>query len=241
MSKKESIFKRLKIILTSNPVIIWAIGWVSFMPSIGSLVFLNHLYSNIERFRMYEILQWDILLLFILTTALIMGLALMPTTLIAIISGFLFGWKAFPFLALAYLLATVIGYKLGRKLDEDSLEILLEKYPKTRTLIAEKKDAISQLIFFVRISPIIPFALSNLLFALIKAELSKVVWIGFLGMLPRTILAFVTGIMAKSLLAAMQEGSNTFQVAIFFGLLLLSLWGIYKVVIRFVKTANTED
>ncbi len=222
----------------ANPVIIWAMAWVSFMPSIGSFFFINHLYSNTEKFRMYQILDIEVLLSFLFVSALVMGLALMPTTLVAIISGFLFGWEALPVLAAAYLLATCIGFLLGKKLDQNSLAILMEKYPKTRKVIAEKKDEMSQLIFFVRISPIIPFALSNLLFALLKADLKKVVWIGFLGMLPRTLLAFTSGIMAKSLLQAFREGNNLYQMLLFFVLLLVSIWGITKVVLNFAKASK---
>ncbi|WP_246535247.1 TVP38/TMEM64 family protein [Litoribacter ruber] len=238
MGKKDSIFKRIKLILTSNPVIIWAMAWVSFMPSIGSFFFINHLYNNTEKLRMVDVLDFNVLFPFLIISASVMGLALMPTTLVAIITGFLFGWEAFPILAVAYLFATAIGYLLGKRLDHNSLEILLEKYPKARQVIAEKQDQVSQLIFFVRISPIIPFALSNLLFALLRADLKKVIWVGFLGMLPRTLLAFTTGIMAKSMLEAFREGNNLYQMLIFFALLLLSIWGITKVVLNFVKASK---
>lgn len=119
-------------------------------------------------------------------------------------SGFVFGWISFPFLVLGYTLATVIGYQIGKGLDRGSLAFLLDQYPKAAQLIEDKKDDISQLIFFVRLSPVIPFALSNLLFALLQAGLKKVVWMGLWGMLPRTSMAFITGILGESLMDALE-------------------------------------
>lgn len=235
MRKKQSIFKRLKIIVTHNPLIIWAIAWVSLVPSVGSVVVLNYLYSHIEKFRALEFLTIPVSFSYMLITALLMGLAFMPTTLIAIVSGFLFGWLSFPALVLAYSLAAVIGYKLGTSLDENSLEILLEKYPKTKQVIKEKETEMSQLIFFLRLSPVIPFALSNLLFALLRSDLKKVVWVGLFGMLPRTTMAFVTGLMAHSLLDALDEGTNIYHLLGIGLLLLISIWGLYRVISGYLK------
>jgi len=230
MSKKESIFKRLKIIISRNPIILWAIAWVTVMPSVGSFFFLRYLYSNVALFRELNFFSAQILLGYLIISAFVMGTALMPTTLIAIISGFLFGWTAFPILVISYTLASVIGYKLGTGLDENSLNILLEKYPKTKKILLEKEDKMNQLIFFLRLSPVIPFALSNLLFALIRANLAKVIWVGLLGMLPRTTMAFFTGLLANSLVDAVSGSANFYQLAGIIGLLLISIWGLYRVI-----------
>ena len=238
MSKKQSIFKRLKIIVSRNPIIIWAITWVSIMPSLGSFFFLNYLYSNLQVFRHMDFLTMEISIPYLLVTALIMGLALMPTTLIAIVSGFLFGWVSLPFLIIAYTLASIIGYKAGRQMDDNSLDILLEKYPKTKMMILERQDQMNELIFFLRLSPVIPFALSNLLFALLRADLAKVVWVGLLGMLPRTTMAFITGLMATSLLEAVREGTSFYQFIGITLLLLISIWGLVRVISKWLKPVN---
>src|SRR5690606_4862882 len=112
--------------------------------------------------------------------------ALLPTTFLSVLTGFVFGWEYFPLLVTGYTLASIMGYSVGRKLDKNSLAFLLDNYPKASRLIAEKKGNIFQLIFYVRLSPVIPFALSNLLFALLKVGLRDVVWMGLWGMLPRT-------------------------------------------------------
>lgn len=238
MSKKQSIFKQLKIIVSRNPIILWAIAWVSIMPSAGSFFFLRYLYSNVSIFRGMDFLSVEIFTVNLIIATIVMGTALMPTTLIAIVSGFLFGWISFPALVLSYSLASIIGYKIGTALDENSLDILLEKYPKTKNLILDKKDNMNELIFFLRLSPVIPFALSNLLFALIRADLKKVVLVGLLGMLPRTTMAFVIGYMAKSLIHAVSESTDFYQIVGITALFLISIGGLYSVISRISKAAN---
>ena len=235
MSKKQSIFKRLKIIISRNPIILWAIAWVTIMPSVGSFFFLRYLYSNADNFMEMDFYSSEIFITYILIATLAMGSALMPTTLIAILSGFLFGWISFPALVLAYSLASILGYKLGTALDENSLDILLIKYPKTKKLLLDKEDKMNELIFFLRLSPVIPFALSNLLLALIRANLKKVVGVGLLGMLPRTTMAFVTGYMAHSLVQAVSDNTSIYQIAGIIALFLISIWGLYRVVSRLSK------
>lgn len=158
-----------------------------------------------------------------------MGMALIPTTFLAILSGFLLSWTALPFLILGYTMATIVGYQVGKQLDKNSLAFLLDNYPKATKLIAGKKDDIAKLIFFIRLSPVIPFAFSNLLFALLKIDLKKVVWVGLWGMLPRTLLSFTTGVLGESLLEALQKNNGAGQLIVIGVLLLLSVWGIYRV------------
>lgn len=227
MVKKVSIFKRLKNLHANNPTILWAVGWVTFLPSVGTLLSLNLLYAHHESLDHFQLFTLVNLLFYVCATSIIMGLALMPTTLLAVVSGFMYGWFSFPFLVAAYSMASIIGYGAGRKLDKNSLEFLLNKYPKAAQLISDKREKASQLIFFVRLSPVIPFALSNLLFALLKIPLAKVIWVGLWGMLPRTLMAFSTGVLAESLLAALEERNGTAQIFLLLALVLISGWGIY--------------
>lgn len=228
MGTKHSFFHQLKTFYAGNPAMTWAIGWVGVVPSLGSLTALRFLYSDPGFFDQFRFFVWEFILLYTLATTLFMGLALLPTTFLAILSGFVFGWVSLPFLVLGYMLATVIGYLIGKNLDRESLAFLLEHYPKAARLIADKKDDISQLVFFVRLSPVIPFALSNLLFSMLKVNLMTVVWMGLWGMLPRTLLAFTTGVLGESLLGALQESNSSEQLFIVVALLLISGWGIFR-------------
>lgn len=228
MGNQQSLIRRIRTFYAVNPKMVWAVGWVTVVPSVGSLLTLNFLYTNAGLFQDISFLYWEVMMLYVALVTMLMGLALLPTTFLAILSGFVFGWVSFPFLVLGYTLATVMGYHVGRKLDSGSLEFLLNHYPKAAKLIEEKKDDISQLIFFVRLSPVIPFALSNLLFALLQTGVLKVIWMGLWGMLPRTSMAFITGMVGESLMDAMEGDGGGQQILVIVVLLLVSVWGIYK-------------
>jgi uncharacterized membrane protein YdjX (TVP38/TMEM64 family) len=128
---------------------------------------------------------------------------------------------------IAYLLANVLGYSLGKWLNADFRTILYARHPSLQEEIEKRIDQPAGLVFFVRISPIIPFAISNFLFASLGIPLSKIIRFGLPGMLPRTILAFGSGMAAQSFLDA-QASLKDPQDWLILGLLLVgSIWGIW--------------
>jgi uncharacterized membrane protein YdjX (TVP38/TMEM64 family) len=236
MEKKRSIFKELREAGRNNPKIALAILWVSLMPSIGSLIIVPW---ALHESNWISSLDFDIFLVAVsalMISILLMGFAIMPTTLIAGLSGFLLGWKAFPWLVLGYSIASLLGYGWGKGLSGENLDFLLKKYPKAKRLLDEKKGNIGELIFYVRLSPIIPFALSNLLFALLKSGWKKLILFGTLGMLPRTTLVFFSGTLVTDIYSALKAQGITGKGWIFLGFLLLSFWGIW----RFFKSKKTQ-
>ncbi|AFL86131.1 hypothetical protein Belba_3639 [Belliella baltica DSM 15883] len=228
MEKKEGIFKRIQLIGKSNPAVALALIWVSLIPSICSLFLVPLAVSYLSFLEVIDFRSLFTILVFVCTATFLMGLALMPTTLFAALSGFLFGWQSFIWVVIGYTLATLLGYAWGKKLGGNSLEVILQQYPKARDLLQKKEGKIGELIFFVRLSPIIPFALSNLLFALIKSGWKKLVIFGTLGMLPRTTLVFFSGTIASSIYAAIQQEGISGKGWIFIILLALSILGIWR-------------
>lgn len=227
MNKKPPIFKHFRNIYNQNPWVLVAILWVSILPSIGALMLGNWIYRHWSEINLAPIIEPEIALIYCISGTVLMGLAFVPTTFFAVISGYVFGWQAFPYLVLAYTLASAVGYFLGRILEKDSLDLLLEPYPKAKKLILEKKEQMGSLIFFVRISPVIPFAISNLVFALLRTGIKRVLWFGLLGMLPRTLLAFSSGALAGSIQEALSSKSSVWQYVLIAVLLIVSLVGIY--------------
>ncbi|NHE55397.1 TVP38/TMEM64 family protein [Cyclobacterium plantarum] len=227
MSKKPPIFKHFSVIYRRNPLVLAAIFWAGIVPSLGALLLVRWLYKNWSNLDIPSILQFETALTYSFIGALMMGLALVPTTFFSVVSGFVFGWTAFPFLVLAYTLGSAIGYQSGRFLEKNSLEWLLKPYPKAKAMIESKKDRMGWLIFFVRISPVIPFAVSNLVFALMDTGLKRVLWFGLLGMLPRTFLAFLTGALAGDIQQAFKAKTASWQYIVIVFLLVISVWGIY--------------
>jgi uncharacterized membrane protein YdjX (TVP38/TMEM64 family) len=228
MEKKQGIFKEFQSAYRINPVVALALFWVAVMPSVGSLFGipgLIHYSETLQNWDFSSVLTISVYLLFV---TLLMGLALMPTTMVAGLSGFLFGWEAFPFLFLAYNFATVLGYGWGKKLGGESLDLILDRYPKAKNLIEAKRNRMGELIFFARLSPILPFAVSNLLFSLLHVGWKKLVLFGSIGMLPRTIITFSAGTIGTDVYSAINQEGISGKAWIFIFLLMLSLWGIWR-------------
>ena len=223
MTKKDSIFKDLGSYFRSHPGTTLGWIWVSFVPLLGSLL-LSTRYQELEQIAVAGVGE-HLLLILILT--LLVGLAFLPTTFTALASGFFWGWTVFPHLVIAYLLANVLGYSLGKWLNADFRTILYARHPNLQVEIEKRIEQPAGLVFFVRISPLIPFAISNFLFASLGIPLSKIIRFGLPGMLPRTILAFASGMAAQSFLEA-QASLKDPQDWLVLGLLLVgSIWGIW--------------
>lgn len=228
MEKNRGIFKEFQSSYRINPVVAFAFLWVAVMPSVGSLFGIPILIQYSDFLFDLKFTSFLISFVYLILVTLLMGLALMPTTMVAILSGFIFGWEAFPFLFLAYNFASVLGYIWGKKLGGESLDLILNKYPKTKILIEAKRDRMGELIFFGRLSPILPFAISNLLFSLLHVGLRRLLLFGSIGMLPRTIITFSAGILGTDIHSAINQEGISGKAWIFILFLVLSLWGFWR-------------
>jgi uncharacterized membrane protein YdjX (TVP38/TMEM64 family) len=224
MTKKASIFKTIVSYFREYPLAIIGWIWVSVMPGIGSLVLFAN-YTLPQGFQLEEVMDH---LLFTVGIAILLGLALLPTTLTALATGYFFGWIGFPGLFLGYLLANVIGYTLGKMLNANFLPLLYSHKPEFKQQLESRIGRPKSLIFFIRISPVVPFAISNFLFASLKIDLKKVLLFGIPGMLPRTLIAFGTGLVASSFLDAKKAMNDPVQWIILALLFVVSFWGLYR-------------
>jgi len=228
MEKKRGFFKEINEASQINPIMAFAILWVSIMPTVGTLVLVPLALANSQFLMELNFMDPLIGLFTLVIAAALMGFALMPTTMLAAISGFLLGWNAFLGLVAGYTLATMIGYAWGKNLSKNSGELLMARYPKAKSMLQRKKERIGELIFFVRLSPVIPFALSNLLFALLRSGWKKLIIFGTVGMLPRTTLVFLSGTLVSNMYHAFQSEGISGKGWIFTVFLLASFWGIWN-------------
>ncbi len=224
MTKMGSIFKTIRSYFATHPTGIFAWLWVVAMPILGSVIFAAN-YDFLEAYPLHTPLDY---LAYLLIGALLMGLALLPTTLIAIASGFYYGWVSLPFLILGYSLASVLGYSLGKITNMAFTELLFKKNPGFRKAVESRKEKEGSLVFFVRISPVVPFAISNFLFASMNIKLWKVLAYGIPGMLTRTVIAFSVGVLASSFLAAKESLNSPSQWTIGAAMLIIGVGGIYN-------------
>lgn len=224
MTKKASIFKVLVEYFRSHPGAVLGWIWVSLVPLLGSLVFASK-YFWVEKIHLESFSEHVLLTV---SLSLILGLALLPTTLTALACGFFWGWLGFPDLLIGYILANILGYRIGKKLNTDFLPLIFASHPTLKEQIESRMERPAGLIFFIRISPVIPFAISNFLFASMGIPLRKVLVFGVPGMLPRTFIAFATGMIANSFLGAKESLNHPSQWGILIFLLLVSGIGLYQ-------------
>lgn len=119
------------------------------------------------------------------------GLALMATNVIGIIGGWAFGI----YVGLAILMAGIVGaafisFLIHRRIVGDKLPEITGKHPKAQAiyeaLVEQGFWRAATIIFLVRLSVIMPFALTNFLLASAKVPWPSYVLGTFFGMLPRS-------------------------------------------------------
>lgn len=173
------------------------------LPILGSLL---SLYVIIH---FPEVTPWikEHQILFFLVTALTMAVLLTPTTFIASLSGFLFGLSSTFYVVPAYLVASLLGYVVGKRLDGGKLLKSMVEVDNKQVL---KNTVDANPFWFVmlcRISPVLPFGLMNIVLPAIGVKIKAFITAGTVGMLPRTVLFIWLGSVAQDLMQAI-EGSE---------------------------------
>jgi uncharacterized membrane protein YdjX (TVP38/TMEM64 family) len=172
----------------------------------------------------FGVLEWLVLTLILTLGATI---ALCPPTFLAIVFGYFMGFKAIPYLLIINFGAIFLIYVFYKKLDFKWIEAYFEKNEKVKNLLKNIRKDELKIIFFAKLSPILPFALTNLTFAISGAKLRNILIGGFGGMLPRTLLAVYTGSQAKEISTLIQNpNEGLFSKILVLLLVIVSVWGI---------------
>lgn len=193
-------------ILTSSFLTAWAVGyeaqWAGL--SLGSWVLIT------------------------LALAVTSALALTPPTYMALVYGYFIGWVGLPLLIALNLGAIVLVFSLGKRvLPPSFMKHLQAAYPTAGRILDRFHENPTRLIFFTKLSPILPFAITNLLFTLAGARLHQMLIGGGLGMIPRTVLTLWLGHQAKEIRYLLEHPNEGFGVQVFIlVLIVLSSFGI---------------
>jgi len=173
-----SVLLTILPLLTTSLLTAWAIGHESLLQS--------------------WTIGWWLLVTFTLTIS--SAIALTPPTFLAMVYGYFLGWVALPLLFGLNLAAITLIYFISRFLHAETVRVYLtDIYPKVEPLLKRFHNNELRLIFFTKLSPVLPFAATNLFFAVAGAKLRQVLTGGTLGMIPRTILAVWAGKEAQNI------------------------------------------
>ncbi len=172
-------------------------------------------------------LGWQHWILITLVCCLTSTFAITPPTLLALIFGYFIGWAALLPIFLLNMAAIFLVNIITKQIDGDKFRSYVSDNQQIRGILENIHRQELKFIFFTKLSPVLPFALTNFVFALSGAKLRNILLGGFLGMIPRTILAIWTGLQAKEikqLLENPNEGST--QKILIIVLFIVSVGGI---------------
>lgn len=119
------------------------------------------------------------------------GLALLPTNVIGIISGWSFGFVlGITVLMLGIISAATLSFFIHSRIVGDKLPQVFEHHPKANAiynaLVGQSLWRTTLIIFLLRLSPAMPFALTNFLMASARVPVKSFIIGSFFGMLPRS-------------------------------------------------------
>ncbi|WP_062263543.1 TVP38/TMEM64 family protein [Endozoicomonas arenosclerae] len=225
-------------ILKENRKSVIGAGILSCVPLLFSSWATSLLIQNQADLSALSAGQWTS---FFALSALTMALALTPSTFIALVAGFFLGWKAVPFMLPAYLLASALGYLAGLVLDGGHLMHTIRNSPRVKKALETLNTNSWSLMFLVRLSPVLPFALMNLLMPALKVRFSVFLLGGFLGMLPRTLFSIWLGKKAQDMVSLLNgEVSGSESTWLVMVLVVVSAGGLFYLFNRALKQALTD-
>jgi uncharacterized membrane protein YdjX (TVP38/TMEM64 family) len=207
-------------------------GIISFviftiLPMVCTSFLTYYLYQNQHILENLNPLHW---VLFSLLLTVASAVAIIPPTFLAIVLGFFLGWMAFPYLIFINMGAIVLIYGLYKVLDFSWVEQNVLNSPKVKDILERIQQSELKIIFFTKLSPLFPFAVTNLIFAVSGAKFKNILIGGFLGMIPRTLLAVHVGSQAKELQQLIENPNEGSLSKIIISLLILvSALGMYLV------------
>lgn len=162
-------------------------------------------------------------------TSVTSAFALSPPTYLAVVFGyFLSYWAVIPVFAIN-VFAIYLIYVIVQWLPTERWFSFVYENSKAQKMINRVKTNELKVVFFTKLSPVLPFTLTNIALALSGAKLRNILLGGVLGMIPRTLIAVWTGTQAKVIQEAFEnpeQGKWQQQVVIL--LLVVSVVGLIQ-------------
>src|SRR5438874_8226622 len=133
---------------------------------------------------------------------------LAPGAILTIGAGFAFGlWKGFLAISAGSTLGAALAFLVARFIARDKVEAIAERNDKFRNVDSAIGKQGAKLIFLLRLSPVIPFNLSNYLYGLTGVKFWPYVLASWIGMMPGTFRYVYIGTAGKAAVSA-ADGSE---------------------------------
>lgn len=165
--------------------------WAAFslvMPIFGLMAFIGVIYSVSPWLRAN---QTEGIIAFIVSVAVLAGLAILPTNIVGMVSGWAFDFQ-FGLLAMLGAIGGALGinYFVSKRLAGENFQKVLERNPKLKvvhkSLLRESFFKAIIIIILLRLSPAVPFAATNFMISASGVSIKTFLLGTLLGYLPRT-------------------------------------------------------
>lgn len=166
------------------------------MPAIGGTIFVM-LFAYSLGYWLRD--HWQIgAPLFLLGVIIFCGLGILATNILGIISGYAFGFElGIAVMITGIVCAATLAYFINTRLVGNRLPHVFENHPKANAvyhaLIDQNLWRTTLIIFLLRLSPAMPFALTNFLMSSARVPLRSFIPGTFFGMLPRSSAVVLVG------------------------------------------------
>ena len=160
----------------------------AFLPIVGSSILLATAYPLGYWLRE----NWEIgAAIYFCGIVFFCGLALLPTNVIGILGGWAFGFPlGITLLISGIVSASLLSFTINSRIVGDRLPHVFGAHPKAKAiytaLLGQSIRRTTLIIFLLRLSPAMPFALTNFLMASARVPLKSFLLGTFFGMLPRS-------------------------------------------------------
>jgi uncharacterized membrane protein YdjX (TVP38/TMEM64 family) len=128
---------------------------------------------------------------------------LAPGAILTIGAGFTFGlWKGFLAVSAGATLGAALAFLVARFIAREKIKAVAQRNERFRKIDSEIGKKGAKLIFLLRLSPVIPFNLSNYFYGLTGVKFWPYVLASWIGMMPGTLLYVYIGTIGKAAAAA---------------------------------------
>jgi uncharacterized membrane protein YdjX (TVP38/TMEM64 family) len=132
---------------------------------------------------------------------------LAPGVILTIGTGFAFGlWKGFLAVSAGATLGAALAFLVARFIARDKIEAIAKRNEKFRAIDNAIGQQGAKFIFLLRLSPVIPFNLSNYFYGLTGVKFWSYVLASWTGMMPGTFLYVYVGTAGKAAVSAAVGG-----------------------------------
>jgi len=159
---------------------------------------------------------------------------LVPGSVLTFAAGLAFGLAiGFPLVVVSATIGATLAFLIARYLAHDKVESLMQKRPKFKAIQSAVSEGGWKVVALLRLSPVLPFNLTNYLYGITDLKLREYVAATFVGIMPGTLLNVYVGAAGK---AASGEGTSTLE----WGFLAVGLVATVVVAVFVTKKAKAK-